>query len=164
MNAAAHIVLVENETQDVFLFQMALLRWNTPTKLTVYRNGIQAITELSKSTSRPDMLVVDWNLPEGVSGLQLLKVLRNLKHLNGCPIIVFTNSRNEKDRDAALSFGADGFLMKQVDWEANASVVQKMENWLVSEKPKKTEENPSIRPIYRFNHGRNDSVDSDQFN
>lgn len=58
---------------------------------------------------KPDMLLVDWMLPGGESGLELCKW--NERHW-GLPFIMVTAKGDELDKVLALELGADDYLTK----------------------------------------------------
>jgi len=68
------------------------------------------------SGKRPDMMVLDINMPE-VSGLDLLEFLRRRKEWKELPIIMLSTEAADVTVDQAMSLGADGYVMKPVTIE-----------------------------------------------
>ena len=62
---------------------------------------------------RPDMIVLDINMPE-VSGLDMLEFLRRRKEWKDLPIIMLSSEAADVMVDRALQMGADGYVMKPV--------------------------------------------------
>lgn len=62
---------------------------------------------------RPDMMVLDINMPE-VSGLDMLEFLRRRKEWKNLPIIMLSSEAADIMVDKALQMGADGYVMKPV--------------------------------------------------
>jgi len=62
---------------------------------------------------RPDMMVLDINMPE-VSGLDMLEFLRRRKEWKNLPIIMLSSEAADVMVDRALQMGADGYVMKPV--------------------------------------------------
>jgi two-component system chemotaxis response regulator CheY len=62
---------------------------------------------------RPDMMVLDINMPE-VSGLDMLEFLRRRKEWKNLPIIMLSSEAADIMVDRALQMGADGYVMKPV--------------------------------------------------
>lgn len=60
---------------------------------------------------RPDLVVLDWMLP-GRSGLDVLADLRRDEQTHQVGVILLTARRDEQDRIAGLSHGADDYLAK----------------------------------------------------
>lgn len=75
-------------------------------------NGLEAI-KLAKELD-PDLIVLDLNM-QGMDGLETLKRLR--EEQVSARIVVLTVSDNDEDVVQAITFGADGYLLKDMDPE-----------------------------------------------
>jgi DNA-binding response OmpR family regulator len=71
---------------------------------------------------RPDMMVLDINMPE-VSGLDLLEFLRRRPEWKDLPIIMLSSEAADVTVDQAMSLGADGYVMKPVTIDELEKVV-----------------------------------------
>lgn len=58
-----------------------------------------------------DAIVLDIMLP-GMSGIDVLEMLRSDKRTARIPIIVYTNYGDKYNRDKCLTYGADEFVLK----------------------------------------------------
>jgi two-component system cell cycle response regulator len=67
-------------------------------------------------TSRPDLVVVDVQLP-GIDGYQTLQALRAMPELDGVPVVAVTAFAMVGDRDRALDAGFDHYMTKPIDPE-----------------------------------------------
>jgi two-component system chemotaxis response regulator CheY len=65
---------------------------------------------------RPDLLVLDINMPE-VSGMDLLEFLRRDPEWVELPIIMLSSEVTDIQVDAAMERGADGYVFKPVTIE-----------------------------------------------
>ena len=65
---------------------------------------------------RPDLLVLDINMPE-VSGLDLLEFLRRRPEWLDLPIVMLSSEAADVTVDEAMELGADGYVMKPVTLE-----------------------------------------------
>ncbi|MDP2324592.1 MAG: phosphate regulon transcriptional regulator PhoB [Gammaproteobacteria bacterium] len=61
--------------------------------------------------SRPDLLLVDWMLPDS-SGLELTRTLRREDANRGIPIIMLTARAEERDKILGLDGGVDDYITK----------------------------------------------------
>ena len=61
--------------------------------------------------SRPDLLLVDWMLPDQ-SGLELTRFLKRQKDTEDLPVIMLTARAEEQDKIAGLEGGADDYVTK----------------------------------------------------
>lgn len=60
----------------------------------------------------PDLLVLDWNLPDG-TGLSMVRIVRE-EFKSNVPAIILTSRDSESDVIKALQMGADDFVTKPV--------------------------------------------------
>ncbi len=75
-------------------------------------NGVE-VCELV-STCRPDLILLDNNMPE-LNGVETLKRLRDMGFLG--KVVLFTISDSESDVRDAMRYGADGYLLKDMEPE-----------------------------------------------
>ena len=61
--------------------------------------------------SRPDLMLVDWMLPDS-SGLELTRTLRREEANREMPIIMLTARAEERDKLLGLDGGADDYITK----------------------------------------------------
>ena len=61
--------------------------------------------------SRPDLLLVDWMLPDQ-SGLELTRSIKRNKETQDLPVIMLTARAEEHDKVAGLEGGADDYITK----------------------------------------------------
>jgi two-component system phosphate regulon response regulator PhoB len=61
--------------------------------------------------SRPDLLLVDWMLPDQ-SGLELTRAIKRNKDTQDLPVIMLTARAEEHDKVAGLEGGADDYVTK----------------------------------------------------
>lgn len=79
----------------------------------VSTNQAETAVELMQS-KRPSLLLLDLSMPK-VSGMQILKIMRNDAVLCHIPVIVLTSTQDPQVKLQALSVGAMDFLSKPVD-------------------------------------------------
>lgn len=72
---------------------------------------------------RPDMLVVDINMPE-VTGLDFLEFLRRRPEWKDLPVVMLSTEAADVTVDQALELGADGYLMKPITLEELDKVME----------------------------------------
>ena len=75
-------------------------------------NGMTAL-EMAKE-DEPDLIVLDLNM-EGMDGLETLRAMRSAEITSR--IIMLTVSDNDEDVICAITYGADGYLLKDMDPE-----------------------------------------------
>ncbi len=65
----------------------------------------------------PDCVITDLVMP-GVTGMQLLKNIKDDHSLSDVKVIVLSSKSFEFDKRQAMQFGADGFITKPIDAES----------------------------------------------
>lgn len=108
------IFYVEDDTDFAFIMEHAIQEVNQNLSVKIIENGKDALDALQKFTdakSRPKLILLDLNLP-GLSGLDLVKRIRENPYLRYVPVIFFSTSDNPKDVKASLEYGANAYLTK----------------------------------------------------
>lgn len=133
---AIHILLVEDNEGDILLTKEAFEDAKLLTRLSVARDGKEAVDFLHKvgffkNAETPDMLLLDVNLPKknGHEVLKLIKQDRKLKHI---PVIMFTTSSSENDINFSYQNHANCYITKPVDVNDFLSVITTIENFWIS--------------------------------
>jgi CheY-like chemotaxis protein len=111
-----HILLVEDNEGDILLMNEALLKRPAVRKVSVAKNGQDAIDFVNKEKSfqeaeTPDLIILDINLPLK-NGHEVLKALKGNEKTRMIPIIVFTTSSTAKDVDQSYEELANLFVSK----------------------------------------------------
>jgi chemotaxis family two-component system response regulator Rcp1 len=111
------ILLAEDNPGDVLLFREALNQQGLRFNLVVAADGEKAIGLLpdeAGSSGRPDLIVLDVNLPKA-NGDVVLRHIRRQPWLNSVPVIILTSSSSPADRAVAMDLGATLYLQKSSD-------------------------------------------------
>jgi DNA-binding response OmpR family regulator len=139
------ILLVEDEENDVFFFQRAVMKAGILNPVQVARDGQEAIDYLrgvGKFAQRaefplPSLVLLDLKLPF-VMGLDVLKWIR--QQLGLAPIvIILSSSQEEADIAAAYRLGANGYLVKPAEVSRLGDMVRAINDfWLTQNTPPPT--------------------------
>lgn len=73
----------------------------------------RSVARSLKDGNRPDVIVLDINMPE-FSGLDLLEFLRRRPEWTDLPIIMLSTEAADTTVDQAIDLGADGYVTKPV--------------------------------------------------
>lgn len=79
-------------------------------------NGKEALERL-QTTPLPDVVLVDWNMPE-MDGLEFIKAVRKDARFSGLVVLMVTTETETDQMLRALSAGADEYLMKPFQKDA----------------------------------------------
>jgi chemotaxis family two-component system response regulator Rcp1 len=131
------ILLVEDNPGDVLLTRRALRNGSDTNNLSVVADGDEAIQFLRHSDDygdapRPDLVILDWNLPGG-SGREVLTEIKGNPALRQIPVVVFTSSSSDRDVIEAYDLHANCYCTKPVKLDEFVSVLTSIENfWLTT--------------------------------
>jgi len=109
------ILLVDDDTDDQVLFLDALSHVNKTVKCDIANNGLEAMEALRSKTSSPDLIFLDLNMPKmnGYECLVEIKKEHSFKHI---PIVIYSTSRIETEKQRTLEMGAKHFFTKPNDF------------------------------------------------
>ena len=117
------ILLVEDDEDDIRLVERAFVKGRILNKLYTVRDGEEAMEFLTNTgrytdktvTPQPGLILLDLNMPK-VSGMEVLKWLKDDENLHSIPVVVLTTSDMEKDIQFAYDYGASTFITKPVEF------------------------------------------------
>lgn len=77
--------------------------------VTICHDGAEALSNAKQTV--PDIIILDLMLP-GMSGVDVLQILRSELKTTQIPIVVYTNFGDPYNREKCLTYGADDFILK----------------------------------------------------
>jgi chemotaxis family two-component system response regulator Rcp1 len=123
---SSEVLLIEDNAGDALLVGQALAEAAALVHLHVARDGEQALQILGQPDFKPDLIILDLNIPK-ISGYTVLSLYHPKKKV---PIVVFTASENEADVGRAFSLGAKDFVHKPTDLdEYKVAVTGMVRKW-----------------------------------
>ena len=131
----AEILLVEDNPSDVRLAVEVFKHVKGRNKLTVAKDGFEALAILRREgryagAARPDIVLLDLNLPNK-DGREVLAEIKADRNLRSIPVIALTTSRTREDVLMAYDLHANCYITKPVDLDQFLAVVKSIENfWL----------------------------------
>lgn len=133
------ILLIEDNIDDERLTLRALRRNNIMNEVVVACDGQEAIDYLFGTGSFagrdvsvvPSVVILDLKLPR-LSGLEVLKRIRENEHTKRIPVVVLTSSDDEGQVEQAYLAGGNSFIQKPTDpSEYGEMVLQLAMYWLL---------------------------------
>lgn len=110
------VVLIDDDRDDAELFHDVLLEIDATAIFHHFEEPRQALQYLlGKEKNLPDFIFLDINMPV-VSGWQCLTEFKKDEHLKNVPVIIFTTSSQDKEKETAKKLGADGFITKPSEY------------------------------------------------
>ena len=127
------ILLVEDDPNDQELCRLALEEHRIKNKLDVVEDGAEALDYLFAQgkyverdiISLPQVVLLDLKLPK-ISGLEVLRKLRENPRTKYLPVVVFTSSKEEQDIVDSYKLGANAYVRKPIDFSQFSKAVEQL--------------------------------------
>lgn len=139
------ILMVEDNPRDVELTLRALKKRGLANQFFVVTDGAEALDFLfgrGKYAARditltPKVVLLDLKLPK-LSGLEVLRAVKADLQTQTIPVVMVTSSAEDPDIEAAYLLGANGYVVKPVEFGAFQSVMSDLGfYWLMINRPPK---------------------------
>jgi CheY-like chemotaxis protein len=134
-----HILLVEDDPDDVKLTLKALQKSRVANTVEVVWDGIEALDYLFGTGKfagrdmaiRPQLILLDLKMPK-MDGLEVLRRIRSDERTKLLPVVILTTSTEDRDRIESYKLGANSYIRKPVDFHQFADAVEHLGlYWLV---------------------------------
>jgi CheY-like chemotaxis protein len=129
------IFYVEDDQDFAFIMQHAVKEVNEGLTVNIVGDGnsaIAALQQYAQERQRPKLILLDLNLP-GLSGLDILKRIKEIPFLKYVPVILFSTSDDLNDVRTSLEIGANAFLTKPNGYHNLITCVQSMYDFWFSQ-------------------------------
>ena len=136
MASGLTILLVEDESNDALLAQLALHKILPEVILKVVTDGLQAVEYLRGSGAYqdrmtypfPDLVLLDLKLPI-MDGVEVLQWIRHQPDFKLLPVIALTGSTRTTETDRAFEAGANFCVLKSQGFRRLAELVMQLTGW-----------------------------------
>lgn len=108
------IFYVEDDQDFAFIMQYAVKEVKDDLVVRIVEDGTEAMRMLDRyveTQQKPKLILLDLNLP-GLSGIDLLKKIKEIPYFKYVPVILFSTSDDPIDVKRSLEFGANAYLTK----------------------------------------------------
>jgi CheY-like chemotaxis protein len=128
-----HILLVEDNPGDVLLTQEALKESAVKNRLSVVRDGAEALDYINKlgayaHAPEPDLILLDLNLPK-VNGHEVLERIKTNARWKAIPVIMLTTSQAESDVQRAYNAHANCYITKPTGFGPFVELISGVEQY-----------------------------------
>ncbi len=131
-----HILLVEDNEGDIILTTEAFKDMQLENKISIVRDGEEALRFLRKQDSytdaaTPQLILMDINLP-GMDGKELLEVIKKDPELKEIPVVMLTSSAADADISECYDKHVNWYITKPIDYDKYTKVMHEIEAFYVS--------------------------------
>ena len=130
------ILIVEDNPGDARLIREAFNEGKILNTSYVVKDGVEAMDFLHKheefsNAPRPDLILLDLNLPKK-DGREVLFEIKTDKKLKNIPVIILTTSQAEEDIAKSYDLNANCYITKPLDFGQFMKVIQSIEDFWFS--------------------------------
>ena len=133
-----YVLLVEDNTDEVILTQLAFKKAQITNPLEVVRDGVEALEFIfcrgryadRDPNNKPAVILLDVKLPQ-VDGLEVLEQIRADTSTLEIPVIALTSSMEVQDQRACYRLGVSDYLQKPTGFAKFFEIVEQIKSrWL----------------------------------
>ncbi len=133
---ALEIMLIEDSLVDARLTIEALRRCGIHHRLSLFRDGSEALEFLYRRgvflrAPRPDIVLLDLFLPD-TDGVSVLRQLRTERALMNIPVVVLTSSDDGADQTQCEQLGVSSYIRKPFNEDKFLSVIRRLKGLSLS--------------------------------
>jgi two-component system, chemotaxis family, response regulator Rcp1 len=131
------ILLVEDDLEDAGLTIEALRKGDVPCRISLVRDGEEAMEFLLRDgkyrrAPQPDLILLDLNLPKK-SGRDVLAEVKADLRLARVPVVVLTSSRSHQEILQGEHLHVESYLTKPVNLQQFDAVVKSLRKYMLSD-------------------------------
>ena len=132
MTRPVTIAMVEDDEGHARLIEKNLRRAGLQNEIVPLADGASATNFLFGSDGsglvnkgRPMLILLDLNLPD-MSGIDILKRLKENEHLRVLPVVVLTTTDDKSEIQRCYDLGCNVYVTKPVDYQKFANAIQQL--------------------------------------
>ena len=110
-NTIRKCLLVDDDEDDREIFCLALNQVDPAIDCLTAADGLEALSILKEKAFVPDYIFLDLNMPR-MDGKECLREIRKQKDLAHIPVIMFSTSSADKEKEETKRLGASSFIVK----------------------------------------------------
>jgi len=126
------LLIAEDDDADAKLTTLALKQQNIANEIIRIADGEEVLQYLryeGKYANRPKImpcvLLLDLKMPK-LSGLEVLKAIRNDENLQFLPVVILTSSKEEQDLVDGYKLGANAYVVKPIDFQQFTAAIKEL--------------------------------------
>jgi DNA-binding response OmpR family regulator len=121
------VLHIEDDDGDAVMVAKSLEAAGCRARIDRVVDGLQALSRFDAIAyghyPRPDLVLLDLKLPSA-SGFDVLRRARSYDALSELPIVMFTSSEDEEDKNLCIGYGCTEFAVKPMDYVKYLAVLK----------------------------------------
>jgi DNA-binding response OmpR family regulator len=132
MSEHVSIIMIEDDEGHARLIERNIRRAGVNNDIIPFQNGTDAVRFLfgtdgsgKVSSGRALLILLDLNLPD-MSGVDILKRVKENEHMKLTPVVVLTTTDDEREIKRCYDLGANVYITKPVNYESFANAIRQL--------------------------------------
>lgn len=123
MNKYTIAIVDDSPTMRMILSKIISDNYSAKLEVYEYENGKKFLD--STSSSIPNIVILDWNMPD-IDGYETMKRFRELKVSQSAIVIMISNESKLEDIKKIASEGLNGYMLKPIDESKFTAMMDKI--------------------------------------
>ena len=112
------ILVAEDDAEDRFIMMESFKELQAESTIKFVEDGSYVVPFLEANPGLPiSLIVLDLNMPK-LNGTETLRLLKNHEVYSKIPVIIFSTSVNEIEKEACITIGAQDYITKPSSYNA----------------------------------------------
>jgi len=125
-NDSIFVLLADDDEDDRLFFKEAFSNIKIKTIVKTVDDGVELMNYLTQTGNKlPNILFLDLNMPRK-SGMECLKEIKKLEHLNDVAIAIYSTSASEQDIEDTFVKGANVYIKKPHDFATLRNLLEEV--------------------------------------
>jgi DNA-binding response OmpR family regulator len=132
MSEHVTIIMIEDDEGHARLIERNIRRAGVNNDIIPFQSGTDAVRFLfgsdgsgGVSSGRALLILLDLNLPD-MSGVDILKRVKENEHLKLTPVVVLTTTDDDREIKRCYDLGANVYITKPVNYESFANAIRQL--------------------------------------
>ncbi len=125
------ILLIEDSPEDGEMTVRSLKKQGVVNDIIWIKDGQEGLDYFNNPVPQRLIVLLDLKLPR-ISGLEILKRIKEDPQTVGIPVIILSSSQENKDLERAYQLGANSYIVKPVDFKQFSHAIKDIGHyWLL---------------------------------
>ena len=125
-NDSIFVLLADDDEDDRLFFKEAFSNIKIKTIVKTVDDGVELMNYLTQTGNKlPNILFLDLNMPRK-SGMECLKEIKKMEHLNDVAIAIYSTSASEQDIEDTFVKGANVYIKKPHDFATLRNLLEEV--------------------------------------
>lgn len=132
MTMPVTIMMIEDDEGHARLIEKNIRRAGVSNEVIPFRDGTSALAFLLGedgtglvNAGKPMLILLDLNLPD-MTGVGILKVIKENEHLRRMPVVVLTTTDDQGEIQRCYDLGCNVYITKPVHYEGFANAIRQL--------------------------------------